>query len=128
MVSSISDLDGKGEGIGKMFIDMKSSINGMDLKKLTKLNSLTENLADFADSMNGNFGDLEAVLEKLKDAIAEMNGIEVGSASATATAAPVTQSETKMDLSPLLAELELVTDTLRAGIDVNIQNTSFSVV
>tara|TARA_R110000772_G_scaffold57747_8_gene130705 strand:- start:7846 stop:10374 length:2529 start_codon:yes stop_codon:yes gene_type:complete len=126
MVSSISDLDGKGEGIGKMFIDMKSSINGMDLKKLTKLNSLTENLADFADSMNGNFGDLEAVLEKLKDAIAEMNGIEVGSASATATAAPVTQSETKMDLSPLLAELELVTDTLRAGIDVNIQNTSFS--
>ena len=125
MSTSLSSLGSGTEGVGKMFLDIKESVNGMDLKKLTKLNSLTENLADFADSMNGNFGDLEAVLEKLKDAIAEMNGIEVGSAPATATA-PVTQSETKMDLEPLLAELELVTDTLRAGIDVNIQNTPFS--
>lgn len=110
------------EGMGKMFIDMKESVNGMNLPKLTKLNSFAENLAKFAEEMNGNFGDLEAVLEKLKDAIAEMNGIEVGSTSTT-TASPATQTQEKIDLGPLLSELEEVTSTLRSGLDVNVTNS-----
>ena len=109
------------KGIGEMFVDIKESINGMNLKKLTKLNSLAENLAKFADSMDGNFSDLENVLEKLKEAIAEMNGIEVGSTS-TPAAQSTTQSQTVVDLSPLLAELEEVTSTLRSGIDVKVTN------
>tara|TARA_Y100001937_G_C7135556_1_gene339792 strand:- start:3329 stop:5851 length:2523 start_codon:yes stop_codon:yes gene_type:complete len=108
--------------IGKMFVDMKESINGMNLPKLTKLNSLAENLAKFAEAMDGSFGDLEAVLEKLKDAIAEMNGIEISSAGTT-TAGPVTQTQEKIDLGPLLSELEEVTSTLRSGLDVNVTNS-----
>lgn len=121
---------GGADGMGKMFIDMKESINTINLAKLTKLNSLAENLAKFADSMDGNFGDLEAVLEKLKDAIAEMNEggakiAETGKSKDT-TAAPVaSEGGTPMDLTPILEELEEITTVLRGGIDVTATNDSF---
>ena len=121
---------GGAEGMGKMFIDMKESINTINLSKLTKLNSLAENLAKFADSMDGNFDDLEAVLEKLKDAIAEMNEggakiAETGKSKDT-TAAPVaSEGGTPMDLAPILEELEEITTVLRGGIDVTATNNSF---
>ena len=120
---------GGAEGMGKMFIDMKESINSINLSKLTKLNSFAENLAKFAEEMNGNFGDLENVLEKLKDAIAEMNEggakiTETDKSKDTTTAPVASGAETPMDLTPILEELEEITTVLRGGIDVTATNDS----
>ncbi len=104
---------------GEMFVKMKDSINGMDLKKLNKLNDLAYNLMKFAEEMSGSFGNLEDVLKRLKEVVAEMNGINVNTSGSGNTS----NNEVRMDLQPIVEELITINDTLNAGLDVEVKNT-----
>lgn len=113
---------GETEKVGSMFVSIKDSINDMDLKKLNKLTTLAQHLSKFAENMKGSFGDLEDVLDKLVDVIAEMNGVEIKSTpqSNNNTNAP---GEVKIELQPLVLQLEEIHNTLLSGIEVDVKES-----
>jgi hypothetical protein len=117
---------GKGDAdkVSHLFVTMKDSINGMDMQKLKKLNGLAFNLRKFAESMKGSFGDLENVLERFVEVLNDMNDI-------TTNPTPTKRAETiktitndvKVDLVPLLDELDSIKSVLLAGIEVEVKDS-----
>jgi len=115
---------GETEKVGAMFVSMKDSINDMDLKKLNKLTALAQNLSNFAKHMKGSFGELEGVLERLVDVVKEMNGIQISAAN---TNKPQTKmGDVKVDLLPLIQELDEIKSVLLSGIEVEVKENTLS--
>tara|TARA_R110000796_G_scaffold159388_7_gene276233 strand:- start:3247 stop:3996 length:750 start_codon:yes stop_codon:yes gene_type:complete len=106
--------------VGDMFVKMKDSINGMELKKLNKLNDLAFNLRMFAENMDGSFGDLEDVLDRLVDVVKEMNGIGIKTPS-TSSNTP-SNTEVNIDLQVLVDELDSIKQVLKGGLEVEVMN------
>ena len=115
------------ESTGDMFVKMKDSINSMDLKKLNKLNDLAYNLSAFAENMEGSFGDLEKVLDRLVDVVKEMNGIDIKVAGAGSNTQGASNGEIKLDLEPLIIELDEIKSVLLAGIEVEVKDNTLSI-
>lgn len=120
------------EKISKMFVDIGTSINKIDLKKLEKLNSLARNLAEFAKQMSGNFSELSEVLEKLTIALDNIdtdkvvpsiplnqNTSNIKSSSANTPNTSTQTAQTKeVDITPMVKELKSILATLQGGIEV----------
>ena len=132
---SLSKLKGEQpDKIGELFVTMKDSINDMNLEKLNKLNDLASNLRHFAANMEGSFDNLEEVLIKLKDVIAELNEASEKAASEKSESKDTgffgfgdeTENDNKdaTNLIPLLTELQDITKTLQGGIDVTVSDSA----
>jgi hypothetical protein len=117
---------GTSKNVSDMFVNIKNAVNDIDMAKLKKLNGLMYNMRKFAEEMNGSFGDLEKVLDKLVEVIQEMNGMDVKTATKPVETGTATVQQTKLDLGPLLEELEAIKDTLVGGIEVDVKGDMLS--
>lgn len=127
----------KPEDISKMFVDVSSSINKIDLKKLEKLNSLARNLSNFAKEMSGNFTELSKVLEQLTEALGNLD-LDKGSVSIPQVSSAQNAINTannnnstgsannqeKLDITPIVKELKSILTTLQGGIEVETKNNN----
>ena len=109
----------------KLFIDIKESVNGLEFSKLSKLVSLSNNMANFAEAIDRGGGRFLQAIEKLVIAIGEGSGGSSEGGAGSNTAPVVSEGGTPVDLAPLLEELEEITTVLRGGIDVTATNGSF---
>ena len=96
------------------------------MSKLKKVNELAYNLRMFAESMDGSFGDLEKVLDKLVKVVSEMNGISVNTTGSGSSSAAKTQESIKREVLMVVQGIEEVKETLLSGIEVSVQEDFLS--
>lgn len=137
-INNLKELE-KPEKIGSMFTEISKSVNSMDLTKLKELNSLSKNLAKFAEEMEGNFSDLSEVIDKLsksinnipsKDININQNVKSIGTTNSSQINSVSQQKEketqvAKMETESMIKELKAILNTLQGGIEVEVKNSNF---
>ena len=126
--SSVSSF--KETKIAEVLMKTKESINGLDIKKLSKLNDLVFNFKNFAEEIKDSFKDVAEILDKVIDMIETLNGSSINVRSNVSTGSSSSSSNisfpdeiTVSNIDEVTEALETVADLLSGTINVRTSNS-----